>query len=84
MGTVAGGDSFLAPQKPYLIIEVPRQSLPEKYAHHYGRPCNIYKNLNDLVGKGFTSVEKVYLENFTATDVEKAEIENLLIGGVIL
>lgn len=79
MGSTAG---LMGQQKPYLIVERPRQALPEKYKSYRGYPSNIYFALSAL--KGFTQIEDIHLENIPATDAELDEIETLLKDGVIL
>ena len=68
--------------KPYLIIERPKQSIPENYASMYGYPCNQKSILK--YNTGYTVVEQVHLENMgVATSEEINEIETLLKQGVI-
>lgn len=73
---------YLGVQSCYAIITRPRQSLAENYNNFVGYPSNITSQLGSL--KGFTAVEEIHLSNIPATDSEKAEIETLLKGGVII
>ena len=81
-GGVSGAAGQLAVMKPYLIGEIPRQSVPENYNEFAGYPSNIKATLSDL--SGYTEIETVYLEGIAATDSELNEIETLLKGGVFL
>lgn len=81
-GSMGGSGGMLGVQTPYLIIERPRQSMPEGMNKFCGFPSNIYYKLYDL--DGFTQVEYIHIENVPATGEELAEIERLLKEGVIL
>lgn len=73
---------YLGVQSCYAIITRPRQSLAENYNNFVGYPSNITSQLGSL--SGFTAVEEIHLSDIPATDSEKAEIEALLKGGVII
>lgn len=81
-GSASGGKGFLSPQRPYLIITRPDQSLPDKFNSFVGYPSNITKKLSAC--KGYTEVENIHLENINATEAEISEIESLLKSGVII
>lgn len=81
-GSASGGKGFLSPQRPYLIITRPDQSLPDKFNSFVGYPSNITKKLSTC--KGYTEVEYIHLENITATEAEISEIESLLKSGVLI
>lgn len=81
-GAIAGASGLLAVQYPYFIFEVPRQSLAEDYNKFVGYPSNITATLSELTG--YTQVEEIHLDNMSATEQEKDEIENLLRKGVII
>lgn len=94
-GSIAGSAGFLGVQDPYIVFEIPRQSIADGYAKYTGFPCNISYRLSDLTGKGFTVVSDMHLEGLRtgastdtyragATDREIGEVETLLNGGVIL
>lgn len=79
MGSMGG---MLGVRCPYLIITRPRQALPTAQNRYTGYPSFITCVLGTLVG--YTEVYKVHLGDIPATDAEKAEIETLLMNGVIL
>ena len=81
-GSASGGKGFLSPQRPYLIITRPDQSLPDKFNSFVGYPSNITKKLSAC--SGYTEVETIHLENISATEAEISEIESLLKSGVII
>lgn len=81
-GSMGGSGGMLGVQTPYLIIERPRQSMPEGMNKFCGFPSNIYYKLYDL--EGFTQIEYIHIENVSATGEELSEIERLLKEGVIL
>lgn len=81
-GSMGGAGGMLGVQTPYLIIDRPRQSMPEGMNRFCGYPSNIYYKLYDL--EGFTQVEYIHLDNVPATGAELDEIEGLLRKGVIL
>lgn len=81
-GGVSGAAGQLGIMQPYLIGEIPRQSKPEDANKFIGYPSNIMATLGDL--SGFTSVDIIHLEDITATNTEKAELESILKAGVIL
>ena len=80
--SASGGKGFLSPQRPYLIITRPDQSLPDKFNSFVGYPSNITKKLSSC--KGYTEVEYIHLENIAATEAEISEIESLLKSGVLI
>lgn len=81
-GQMGGSGGMLAVQTPYLIIERPRQSMPEGLNKFVGYPSNINYKLYDM--SGYTVIDSIHLEGIPATDAELSEIESLLKGGVIL
>ena len=81
-GSMGGSGGMLGVQTPYLIIERPRQSMPEGMNKYCGFPSNIYYKLYDL--EGFTQIEYIHLDNIPATAEELSEIDRLLKQGVIL
>lgn len=80
-GSCAGASGMIGVQTPFVIIERPRFSVPDKVQKYVGQTSNITMYLGDC--KGFTAVEFVHLDNLNATADEITEIENLLSRGVI-
>ena len=81
-GSCAGSAGMVGVQTPFVIIERPRYSVPNKIQSFVGQTSNITMYLGDC--KGFTAVEYVHLDGLNATTEEIAEIESLLSKGVIL
>ena len=81
-GGVGSSGGILSVKKPYLIIERPRQSLPENQNTFTGYPCNVTMSVGDCAG--YTEFETINLDGLFLTDSEKAELESLLKGGVYL
>lgn len=81
-GSLGSGVGFLGPQKPFLILEIPRQSIPVDYMKFNGYPSNESAKLGDL--EGYVQVEDIHLTEVYATGPEKDEIVKLLKEGVIL
>lgn len=80
-GSASGGKGFLSPQRPYLVITRPDQSLPDKFNSFVGYPSNITKKLSAC--SGYTEVDTIHLENIPATSAEIDELGGLLKAGVI-
>lgn len=81
-GAVSGSAGMLGVQQPYLIWELPRQSIARDYNKFVGYPSNITALLSTLTG--YTQIESIHLDNIHATQSELAEIETLLKEGVII
>lgn len=81
-GNMGGSSGLLSVQKPYVIIERPRVSVPESINKFVGNTSNITMKLKAC--HGFTMVEYIHLHDVYATSEEIIEIENLLKGGVII
>ena len=79
---IGGSAGMLGVQKPYLIAEIPRQSLAADYNKFVGYPSNITSLLGDLTG--FTQIEMIHLKGIPCTETELAEIDKMLRNGVIL
>lgn len=82
-GAIAAAAGYMGVQKPYIIREIPNQSLPDNYHAFFGYPSNISGTLNDGFS-GFTVVEDIQLNNIPAMETERAEIMELLGKGVII
>lgn len=81
-GSCAGSAGMVGVQTPFVIIERPRYSVPNKVQKFVGQTSNITMYLGDC--KGFTAVEFVHLDGLNATADEIVEIETMLSKGVIL
>lgn len=81
-GAVSGSAGLLGVQKPYIILERPRQSLAKNYNKYNGYPSNITALLSTLTG--YTEVDSIHLSAIPATETELTEIEALLKTGVII
>lgn len=82
-GNLSANTGILGQFIPYVIVELPKQSLPRNFSHLKGYTSNITATLGSL--SGFTVVESVHVDNIPgATDTEKQAIESLLKEGVIL
>lgn len=80
-GSCAGASGMIGVQTPFVIIERPRFSVPDKIQKYVGQTSNITMYLGDC--KGYTAVEYIHLDGLNATADEIAEIEQLLYKGVI-
>ena len=67
-------------KKPYIIIQSPIQVKVTNYNLEYGFPAHKYVRIGDC--EGFLRVREVHVESSTATDDEKALIEQMLKSGV--
>ena len=78
-GACAG---YLSIQYPYLLREVPRQSLAKNYMDLEGYPSNVAGPLSKFYG--YAAVESIDLNGINATKEELDEIRSILAGGVYL
>jgi hypothetical protein len=81
-GSLGGSAGIMGVQKPFIIIERPNISVPNKVQNYVGQTSNITANLGGL--SGYTIVEYCHIEGVPCTTEELAEIESLLHQGVIL
>lgn len=81
-GAIGSSAGILSVQRPYLIIERPKQSVPAFQNHFTGYPSNITAKVSDLTG--YTEFETINLDGLFLTDAEKKELEDILKGGVYL
>lgn len=81
-GGVGSSGGILGVQKPFLIIERPKQSVPAFQNGFSGYPCNMTKKLSDLTG--YTEIERINLTNISLTEDEKNELLEILESGVYL
>lgn len=69
----------------YVRVVEPNLQIPDNYYELYGGLCNLTVPLSTLKTKGYTKCANVHMTGFTnATSEEIAEIEGLLLSGVIL
>lgn len=81
-GSFTGNSGAMGSKIPYLIISRPQTAMADNFETLSGYPSNTYTPLSAC--SGYTQVRYVHVENLTATDAEKQEIERLLKEGVIL
>ena len=81
-GSFTGNSGAMGSKVPYIIISRPQTAMADKFETLSGYPSNTYTLLSDC--KGFTQVKYCHVENLSATETEKKEIERLLKEGVIL
>lgn len=81
-GSFTGNSGAMGPKVPYLIISRPQTAMADKFETLSGYPSNTCTPLSAC--KGFTQVKYCHVENLSATETEKNEIERLLKEGVIL
>lgn len=81
-GNLGGSAGIMSIQKPYVIIERPRLSVPDSIQHYAGQTANITMVLDDC--SGFTMCEYIHIEGVSGTAEEVREIEQLLKEGVYL
>lgn len=57
---------------------------PAAFAAEYGKPDGAFRTLSSLAGTGYAQMGTVTLDGFnSATEIERDEIKNLLLSGVI-
>lgn len=81
-GQLSSNVGVLSEFTPYVIVDLPTQSLPANFKHEKGFTSNITATLGSLTG--YTEVEYIELDSLSCTDEEKEEIRNLLANGVYL
>lgn len=80
-GTMGGSAGLLSSQTPYLIINRPNMSVPDKLNTFTGNTSNVTMNLSKV--KGFTMVDYIHLSGIGAMEEEKKELETILKKGAI-
>nr|DAF90529.1 MAG TPA: hypothetical protein [Podoviridae sp. ctdet19] len=81
-GSFTGNSGAMGSKVPYIIVSRPQTAMADKFETLSGYPSNTYTPLSAC--KGFTQVKYCHVENLSATETEKNEIERLLKEGVIL
>lgn len=79
-GTMSGNFGAMAGKTPYIIVKRPRQVSVVNYNLDYGFPAHKMVTIGQC--QGYVRVREVNVISATATDAEKAKIEELLKGGV--
>lgn len=79
-GNMSGNFGAMVGKRPYIIVRRPRQKKVYGYNHDYGYPA--HKRV--LIGNcsGYLRVREINIISPTATNEEKAKIEQLLKEGV--
>lgn len=81
-GNIAGSAGLMGHRNAFVVITRPKQAVPNAMASIEGFACSYSATLGSL--KGFTACENLHLEDIPCTDMERKEIEQLLVKGVIL
>lgn len=81
-GQLSSNVGVLSEFTPYVIVDLPTQSLPANFKHEKGYTSNITASLGSL--SGYTEVEYIDLTGIDCTDEEKEDIRNLLANGIYL
>ena len=81
-GTFGASYGAMGIKKPYFIIHRPIQKMVVNYNEDYGFPAHKRVRIGNC--KGFLRVREVHAASSTATDEEKARIEELLKEGVFV
>lgn len=81
-GNLSANIGILGQFQPYIIVELPKQSLPANFKKNKGYTSNITASLGSL--SGYTEASYFHLDGIPATDQEKNLIDNALRSGVIL
>ncbi|MBO5921326.1 MAG: hypothetical protein J6Q48_02945 [Bacteroidaceae bacterium] len=83
-GNIGSTAGYMSVQKPYIIRDIPNQSLPDNYGLFFGYPSNRSGKLGDGHFTGFAMVEDIQLNDIPAMETERAEILDWLKKGVLL
>lgn len=81
-GNVSGGAGMLGGFTPYLIKVRPKQAVPKFYTKLFGKPSMIGGTVETF--SGYTEFKRIDLSGITCTENERAEIEQLMKGGVFI
>ena len=81
-GSMGGAAAIMGVQTPFIVIQRPRFSVPNRVQKYVGQTSNITMNLSDC--SGFTMCDYVHLDGISATSEEIMEMESMLKQGVIL
>ena len=81
-GSITGNAGAMGAKIPYLIITRPQTAMADNYSKYNGVPANQEMRIGNA--SGFCKFLTLHLTNITATDAEKAEIQNLFESGVLI
>ncbi|MCQ2211513.1 MAG: hypothetical protein MJZ34_14615 [Paludibacteraceae bacterium] len=81
-GNLSGVTGMLGVRKPYIIFTMPQLCIPKNQNEFMGYPSFVTRTLGEV--SGYAEIYSIHISGINATDEEKAEIESLLISGVIL
>lgn len=81
-GSFSANAGAMGCKKPYLIISRPQSNLANSFNMFVGKPANFTTKIGACTG--FISCTEVHIENCNGTNVELAELENLLKTGIII
>ena len=81
-GGFSGNAGAMGVKKPYLVIKRSISAQASNYSKFYGYPLNKSDRLGAF--KGFTRVQSVHVDIYTATEQENLEIETMLKEGIII
>lgn len=82
-GNLGGSCGLMGSQKPYLLLEIPRNCTPKNQNKYLGYPSYIqYSRLSNL--HGFTQFASIKFNGVPCTDEERDELKSLFESGVII
>ncbi len=81
-GSISANTGLLGEMKPYVLVTRPISVVADQYKSLIGQPYQLDGTLGSQTG--FVKVRELHLDDITATEAEKTEIEQLLKEGVIL
>ena len=80
-GNVSGSSGLMGIQRPYIVIERARISVPHDMHKFVGNTTNVTMSLASC--SGFTIIDHIRMQEFSCTEDEKRELEEILHKGVI-
>lgn len=79
-GSIGASAGLMGVQKPYVIIEIPNICKPAMQHKYLGYPSFITKTVRDV--EGYSEWESIILDGIPCTDAERAEILEIMKGGL--
>lgn len=79
-GSIGASAGLMGVQKPYVIIEIPNICKPAMQHRYLGYPSFITKTVRDV--EGYSEWETIILDGIPCTDAERAEILEIMKGGL--